>query len=179
MVEICQIPTFTVIVYCDCLCFMNYRKVICSCVFQIIRRIPNKAIISNYRTRTMSAIPNQPAESISLGRLKSLGVLAPEFVPFLLPTRYLDLNHDQLTTGFADLRDGDKVILYGTLVECSVHRNSVPSRTVAKLVDEYGHEITATFFGDPRIYAADLDGKLHCKVCFAGQIGYYAVYSTP
>ncbi len=125
----------------------------------------------------MSAIPNQPAESISLGRLKSLGVLAPEFVPFLLPTRYLDLNHDQLTTGFADLRDGDKVILYGTLVECSVHRNSVPSRTVAKLVDEYGHEITATFFGDPRIYATDLDGKLHCKVCFAGQIGYYMQFT--
>ena len=95
----------------------------------------------------------------------------------MLPTKYLDLNHDQLTTYFADLPDGDKVILYGTLIEYSVHRNSVPSRTVAKLADENGHEVMATFFGDPRIYTADLEAKLHCKICFSGQIGYYMQFS--
>ena len=60
-----------------------------------------------------TANPVQTSEIINLGRLKSLGILSPEFVPFLLPRKYLDLRDDQLITNFIDLPAGEKCTLYG------------------------------------------------------------------
>jgi hypothetical protein len=102
----------------------------------------------------MSAVKTTSSQPLNLGRLKFLGITLPEFVPFLLPKKYLDLRPDQLKTAFSDLPDGEKCILYGELTEFEVHRNTVPSRTVAKLVDVYGNEVSATFFGDPRLYGS-------------------------
>jgi len=125
----------------------------------------------------MSAAKTTSSQPINLGRLKSLGITAPEFVPFLLPRKYLNLTVDQLKTVFNDLPDGEKCIVYGELTEFEVHRNTVPSRTVAKLVDDFGNEVSATFFGDPRLYATDLEGHLYCKVCLSGTIGYYKQFA--
>lgn len=125
----------------------------------------------------MSAANTKSSQSINLGRLKSLGITSPEFVPFVLPRKYLDLRTDQLKTDFSDLPDGKKCILYGELTEFEVHRNTVPSRTVAKLIDNNGNEICATFFGDPRLYAPELEDKLYCKVCLSGTIGYFKQFA--
>lgn len=125
----------------------------------------------------MSAANTKSSQSINLGRLKSLGVTASEFVPFLLPRKYLDLREDQLNTDFSDLPDGEKCIVYGELKEFEVYRNTVPSRTVAKLIDDCGNEVSATFFGDPRLYAPELEDKLYCKVCLAGTIGYFKQFA--
>ncbi|MBS3965563.1 MAG: DEAD/DEAH box helicase family protein [Methylomonas sp.] len=95
----------------------------------------------------------------------------------MLPRKYLDLRSDQLITTFSDLPDGEKCILYGELTEFEVHRNTVPSRTVAKLIDDCGNEVSATFFGDPRLYLSELEDKLYCKVCLAGTIGYFKQFA--
>lgn len=125
----------------------------------------------------MVAANIKSSQPFNLGRLKSLGLSAPEFVPFLLPKKYLDLRHDQLTTEFGDLPDGEKCILYGELTEFEVHRNTVPSRTVAKLIDVFGNEVCATFFGDPRLYVPELEDHLYCKLCLGGTIGYFKQFA--
>ncbi|MBM4206801.1 MAG: hypothetical protein FJ190_01885 [Gammaproteobacteria bacterium] len=125
----------------------------------------------------MSAANTKSSQLINLGRLKSLGITAPEFVPFLMPKKYLDLRSDQLKTDFSDLPDGEKCVVYGELIEFEVHRNTIPSRTVAKVVDDQGNEVSATFFGDPRAYVPDLEDHLHCKVCLAGTIGYFKQFA--
>lgn len=121
----------------------------------------------------MSSATTSSSQPLNLGRLNSLGITSPEFAPFLLPRKYLDLRSEQLKTDFSDLHDGDKCILYGELTEIVVHRNPVPSRTVAKLVDVVGNEVSATFFGDPRTYASDLHDHLYSKICLSGTITYY------
>lgn len=125
----------------------------------------------------MVAENTKSPQILNLGRLKSLGISTPEFVPFLLPRKYLDLRSDQLKTVFSDLPDGEKCILYGELTEFEVHRNTVPSRTVAKLVDVFGNEVSATFFGDPRLYVPELEDHLYCKLCLAGSIGYFKQFA--
>lgn len=126
---------------------------------------------------SMVAANTKSPESLNLGRLKSLGISTPEFVPFLLPKKYLDLRPDQLKTVFSDLPEGEKCIVYGELTEFEVHRNTVPSRTVAKLVDVFGNEVSATFFGDPRLYVPELEDHLYCKLCLAGSIGYFKQFA--
>jgi ATP-dependent DNA helicase RecG len=125
----------------------------------------------------MAKANSESSQAINLGRLKSLGVTSPEFVPFLLPRKYLDLRSDQLKTDFSDLPDGEKCILYGELTEFEVHRNTVPSRTVTKVVDAFGNEVSATFFGDPRVYVPDLEDHLYSKICLSGTIGFYKQYA--
>ena len=104
----------------------------------------------------MSANPTQPAENINLGRLKSLGVTSPEFVPFLLPRKYLDLRHEQLVSQFMDLPVGVKRILYGILGGYEVKRNSIPNRLVITLVDYSERTIS---FGAARLAASHLGKK--------------------
>jgi ATP-dependent DNA helicase RecG len=125
----------------------------------------------------MTGAKTKSSQPINLGRLKSLGITAPEFAPLLLPRKYLDLRPDQLITEFSDLPDGEKTILYGELTELEVHRNTIPSRTVAKLIDDCGNAVSATFFGDPRLYVPELEDKLYCKVCLSGTIGYFKQFA--
>ena len=108
---------------------------------------------------TITTNPVQTSENINLGRLKSLGILSPEFAPFLLPRKYLDLRDDQLITNFIDLPAGEKCTLYGTLGDFDVRRDSVPSRVIVRIIDNMQRVVSATFFGDPRVVLKSIEGQ--------------------
>ncbi len=108
-----------------------------------------------------------------LGRLKSLGVLSPEFVPFLLPRKYLDLRNDQLITQFVDLPSGEKCTLYGILGDFDVRRDSVPSRVIVRIIDNMQRVVSATFIGDPRVVLKEIEGQQGFALCLRGSIDYY------
>ncbi len=120
-----------------------------------------------------TANPAQASENINLGRLKSLGILSFEFVPFLLPRKYLDLRNDQLITQFVDLPSGEKCTLYGILGDFDVRRDSVPSRVIVRIIDDMQRVVSATFFGDPRVVLKEIEGQQGFALCLSGSIDYY------
>lgn len=122
---------------------------------------------------TITTNPAQASENINLGRLKSLGILSPEFVPFLLPRKYLDLRDDQLITNFIDLPAGEKCTLYGTLGDFDVRRDSIPSRVIVRIFDHMQRVVSATFFGDPRVVLKEIEGHTGFAICLRGSIDYY------
>jgi ATP-dependent DNA helicase RecG len=115
----------------------------------------------------------QAQKKINHGRLKSFGVFAPEFVPFLLPKKYLDLRPERIVSRFVNLADQQKIVVLGTLQQIEVKRDSIPSRVNIKLQGESGHSIAATFFGDPRDVLPRLEPRRGLNVCISGTVGFW------
>jgi RecG-like helicase len=115
----------------------------------------------------------QTQKKINLGRLKSLGVSAPEFVPFLLPKKYLDLRPERIISRFVNLVDQQKIVVLGTLQQIEVKRDSIPSRVNIKLQGETGHSLVGTFFGDPRDVLPRLEPRHGLHVCLSGTVGFW------
>jgi hypothetical protein len=122
---------------------------------------------------TITTNPVQASENINLGRLKALSVLSPEFAPFLLPRKYLDLRDDQLITNFIDLPAGEKCTLYGTLGDFDVRGDSVPNRVIIRIFDHLQRVVSATFFGDPRVVLKSIEGQEGFAICLRGTVDYY------
>ncbi|MGZ8239466.1 MAG: hypothetical protein ACXWTY_16525 [Methylobacter sp.] len=119
----------------------------------------------------MAALAHQVLEAINLGRLKSLGVLSPECLPFLLPRNYMDLRQDQLVTDFTYLALDAKYILSGLLSDdIQINRQSRPCRLSIKISDPFGHIVLATFFGDPRSLLQELNSRKGTPICLTGMV---------
>lgn len=112
---------------------------------------------------------NSELENINLGRMKSMGILSPEFLPFLLPHKYLDLRKEKLIKQFKFLPVGEKCTLYGSLsTHIRVDNNKRPGRVVIRISDQQSHFVSATFFGDPRVALEQLKGLEGTFICMTG-----------